>query len=132
MIIIQNSIQSGSILQSSSFTEEQNEIVQLMNSYQETYSYRDYSQFLFELNLRLASINAAKELYKSGVKFATFATSRCNEKLWTLTRHGGFVIRPGVKPSDAIRDIFNNGQLYAFECATSIVIVYYKAVLASN
>ncbi|MFC0271038.1 protein-glutamine gamma-glutamyltransferase [Metabacillus herbersteinensis] len=127
MIIIQN----GYNLQSSSFTDQQNEIIQLMNRYQETYSYTNRSQFLFELKLRMESIQAAEDLYKSGVKFATFATSRCNEKLWTLTSQGGFVIRQGVSPSDAINDIFNNGQLYAFECATSIVIVYYKAVLES-
>lgn len=34
-----------------------------------------------------------------------------------------------MRPTDAIRDIYVNGQLYGFECATAVIIVLYKAVL---
>lgn len=36
-----------------------------------------------------------------------------------------------LPPHDGIRDIFTNGHLYAFECATAVVIILYKAILES-
>jgi protein-glutamine gamma-glutamyltransferase len=44
---------------------------------------------------------------------------------------GGFTLKTGVRPSEAIDDIFVNTRLYGTECATAIVIIYYKAVLDS-
>lgn len=65
----------------------------------------------------------------SNVHFARFKSSRCNPQYWHLSSVGGFLLKRGVKPSDAIQDIYLNSSLYAFECATGMVIIFYYAVL---
>ncbi|MUT64792.1 protein-glutamine gamma-glutamyltransferase [Paenibacillus sp. NEAU-GSW1] len=93
------------------------------------YRYDSPEDLRFELAMRQSIVNAAKALQESQAAFAIFEKSRCNEQYWSRTREGGFRLRSGVRPSDAIRDIFQNGELYGFECATAIVIVWYKAIL---
>ena len=95
------------------------------------YSYASWKQLRFELDMRMQIIQAALDMHQSGVAFATFEQSRCNEMYWMLTPNGGFQLRPRVRPSAAIEDIYANPQLYAFECATAMVIIYYKAALES-
>lgn len=129
MIKIQNSYQNENILNTAALTGEQKEMLDLMVKYEEVYSYDQFNQLKFELDLRVEIVKAASALYQSGVKFTVFEYSRCNEELWELTSQGAFVIKPGVPPSEGIQDIFKNGKLYAFECATAIVIVFYRAVL---
>jgi protein-glutamine gamma-glutamyltransferase len=85
----------------------------------------------FEPILRSRIVKSAEALDQSGVSFATFATARRNPQFWDLTAEGGFQIKAGVTPAQGIRDIFIHGQQYAFECATAMVIVLYKAVLDS-
>ncbi|TKH36163.1 protein-glutamine gamma-glutamyltransferase [Paenibacillus polymyxa] len=85
----------------------------------------------FEMILRSRIVESAQALHQSGVSFATFATARCNPQFWELTEKGGFRIKAGVTPAQGIKDIFINGQQYAFECATAMVIVLYKGVLDS-
>ncbi|WP_036720140.1 protein-glutamine gamma-glutamyltransferase [Paenibacillus harenae] len=94
-----------------------------------TYRYSSLDALEFELKMRYHTVEAAKAMYASGVSFATFDTSRCNERLWIRTPNGGFQLRRGVLPSVGINDIFYNGRLYAFECAGAIIIVFYKAAL---
>ncbi|MFY0761947.1 protein-glutamine gamma-glutamyltransferase [Metabacillus dongyingensis] len=129
MIKIQNAYQSNNILNTSILTGEQKEILDLMVKYEEVYSYEHFNHLKFELDLRIEIVKAATALYQSGVKFTTFEHSRCNPALWNLTSQGAIVIKPGVPPSEGIRDLYANGKLYAFECATAIVAVFYKAVL---
>ncbi|USK33215.1 protein-glutamine gamma-glutamyltransferase [Bacillus sp. F19] len=129
MIKIQNAYQSNNILNTSILTGEQKEILDLMVKYEEVYSYEHFNQLKFELDLRIEIVKAATALYQSGVKFTTFAYSRCNPVLWNLTSQGAIVIKQGVPPSEGIRDLYANGKLYGFECATAIVAVFYKAVL---
>ncbi len=93
------------------------------------YRYTSMDALLFELQLRLQITEAAKAMYRSGAGFAVFSQSRCNPKYWIRTANGGFLLRPDAKPSEGMRDIFTNGQLYAFECAGAIIIMLYKAVL---
>lgn len=93
------------------------------------FEYESEHHLWFEMLLRAEIVEAARSLNESGVQFAVFSEARCNEQYWLLTPQGGFRLRPGVMPADAIRDIFRNGPLYAFECATAIPIIYYKAVL---
>lgn len=93
------------------------------------YRYPSLDALIFELKLRSNIVDAAKAMYASGVSFATFSNSRCNERYWIRTPNGGFLLRPGVPPSVGVNDIFENGHLYAFECAGAIIIMLYKAVL---
>lgn len=110
-------------------TELERGIVERKMSSPVAYRYPTLQSLRFELTLRSNIVQAAKDLNASGVSFATFQKSRCNEALWKRNEHGGFKLRPGVPPSVGINDIFRNGELYAFECATAIVILLYKAVL---
>lgn len=95
------------------------------------YSYYSIAELLFELKVRKNIIKSAKEMYQSKALFRSFNNASCNPTYWHLTTAGGFLLKPGVKPSDAILDIYRNSSLYAFECATACVIIYYRAVLYS-
>jgi protein-glutamine gamma-glutamyltransferase len=104
-------------------------IVETMLNSAETYAYDTAGQFAFELKLRGAIVASAKLLSRAGMGFAVFRESTANPDFWTRTDEGGFQLKPDVKPSDAIQDIFRHGSLYATECATAMVIVYYRAML---
>ncbi|MEK8131196.1 protein-glutamine gamma-glutamyltransferase [Paenibacillus filicis] len=93
------------------------------------FHYASMEALLFELRTRAAIVASARALGRSGAVFEIFDLSRCNERYWSRTYNGGFELRPGVSPSAAIEDIFINGRYYAFECATAIIIILYKAVL---
>jgi protein-glutamine gamma-glutamyltransferase len=81
------------------------------------------------MKTRANIVAAARALNSSGAKFATFENTKGNPQFWTRTEKGELQLRQGVSPSVAIQDIFNQGGLYAFECATATVIILYKAVL---
>ena len=93
------------------------------------YKYASLDQLKFELDLRANIVDAAIELGKSKFAFRTFRKSMCNADYWERTNEGGFLLKDGIMPSDAIRDIYNNSIKYGTECATAIVIVYYKALV---
>lgn len=103
-------------------------LFQLMNEQSTVNVYR--SIYEFEHMLRTNIILSARAMYQSRVRFAVFERSQCNPKYWRLMRTGGFLLRQGVKPSDAIKDIYFNSSYYAFECATAMVIINYHAVLS--
>lgn len=104
-------------------------ILSLLAASSEKYRYDSEAQLKFELRLRKAIIDAAYALNRSSLDFEIFRKSRCNSDFWDRKNNGGFVLKSGVKPSDAIRDIFVNGSKYGTECATAMMIVYYKALL---
>ncbi len=104
-------------------------IINQLCSSNEKYYYDSLEQFRFELKLRNEIIKSSVDLNKSYFDFAVFRKTKCNEKYWKRTNEGGFILRNDVNPSDAIRDIYLNGNYYATECATAMVIVYYKALL---
>lgn len=93
------------------------------------YRYDSIADLKFELTARGKIVEAARALYDSGVGFATFENSRCNQDYWVRLSNGGFQQRSDVTPAEAIRDIFHNGRKYAFECATAMVIVLYQGVM---
>lgn len=93
------------------------------------YHYDSPESLLFELRMRADLVAAARALDASRATFATFENARCNELLWILEENGGFRLRPGVSPAEGIRDIYRNGHLYAFECATAMLIIMYMAAL---
>jgi protein-glutamine gamma-glutamyltransferase len=104
-------------------------ILRQLSDSSRTYEYASRDELLFETDLRGNIIRSAKELYRARLGFRTFHESRCNEAYWNRREDGGFVLKAGVKPSAAIRDIFKNTRKYATECATAIVIIFYAAVL---
>ncbi|MCL6458426.1 MAG: protein-glutamine gamma-glutamyltransferase [Gorillibacterium sp.] len=104
-------------------------IYELKSASPVSYTYETPSSLLFELRLRANILESARLLSLSGALFATFAKSTCNPWYWTRTPKGAFVLRNNVQSSEGIRDIFRNGSLYAFECATAMVIVLYRAIL---
>ena len=93
------------------------------------YEYSDQSELIFEIDLRRNIINASVALYRGRLGFRIFQESECNEAFWSRSENGGFILKEGIKPADGINDIFRNTRKYATECATAIVMVYYKAVL---
>ncbi|MFL0554766.1 protein-glutamine gamma-glutamyltransferase [Paenibacillus barengoltzii] len=107
----------------------QREIVQAQERSPIPYRYGSLDELLFELALRNSIVDSALALNGSGAQFAVYRKSRCNEMYWNRTEEGGFRLKNGVAPSDAITDIYRNGPLYGFECSMAMMIVMYKAVL---
>lgn len=103
---------------------------QLQNS-PTVYTYQSMDHLHFEWNLRESLVNAAEALDRSRVSFASFEKSRCNPAYWNRNDQGGFELKAVMTPAEGIRDIWKNGHLYAFECATATVIVLYGGVLHS-
>ncbi|WP_426450794.1 protein-glutamine gamma-glutamyltransferase [Paenibacillus sp. S-38] len=105
------------------------EIYERKQSSPNAFHYPSLAALRFELKVRAAIVEAAVQLQRSDAEFESFKESRCSDVYWTRTEGGGFRQRPGVHASEAIRDIYVNGKDYAFECATAVIIVLYKAVL---
>lgn len=105
------------------------ELITTMANSSHNYSYDNIEQLRFELAMRNEIVNAARALNRSRFSFAVFNKAKSNPRYWEMTPNGGYLLKKGVKPSDAILDIFKNGSLYATECATAMMIVYYKALL---
>jgi protein-glutamine gamma-glutamyltransferase len=93
--------------------------------------YDSVHHLLFELHMRSHIIESSKGLCECGIHFADFKNSQCNKVYWQLTNNGRFQLNSDVDPKDAVRDIFINGDMYAFECSMAVIIVLYKALLDS-
>lgn len=125
---------SGNIINISDIANEYKEesverkIAEILISSKKEYKYSSMTHLKFEIDLRMKIINASRELNKSGFRFKVFRDSLCNTDYWERTDEGGFLIKKDMKPREAINDIFKKGSKYGNECATAIVIIYYKAV----
>lgn len=104
-------------------------IIHKLASSEKNYVYSNIKALEFELNLRAQICNQAERLNNSRFQFEVFKKARCNPEYWKLTDEGGFLLKPGVEPYRAIRDILAHSELYATECATAIVIVYYLGLV---
>ena len=115
----------------SEYPEEsiQRQLLNKMSESSEKYQYDNTEQLKFELDMRKEIVDSALNLNDSNLSFAVFRRSRCNPEYWTRTPNGGFLLNSGASSGAAISDIFTNGDYYATECATAMVIVYYKALL---
>lgn len=118
-------------LNSTDWTAFESHWLQQLQNSSTVYTYQSMEHLQFEWKLRSSLVEAAEGLNASGVSFASFEQSRCNPVYWNLNAQGGFELRPNVTPAEGIRDIWRNGSLYAFECATATVIVLYGGVLGS-
>ncbi|MGP4074655.1 protein-glutamine gamma-glutamyltransferase [Halobacillus sp. K22] len=104
-------------------------IIEAMQKTQDIYSFSSERELSFVIKARKNIILSAKQMDQGEAVFATFKNSRCNPEYWNLTQAGGFLLKPQVRPSDAISDIFKNSALYKFECATACVINFYHGIL---
>ncbi|KGX90776.1 protein-glutamine gamma-glutamyltransferase [Pontibacillus marinus] len=114
---------------SSYFGSDQTLIVKAMIEAPSLYSFSSWNDFLFEINVRKDIIESAKVMNEGESEFTTFQYTQCNPEYWYLTTEGGFQLKPNQYPSNAIRDIYRNSSLYAFECAMACVMNFYKAIL---
>ena len=131
MIVIDRSIVHPYITsENEPFATEKQQILAVMAGNQEVYAFRTAGELSFDLNLRIHIITCSLELFQSGLQFRTFQESYCNPEFWQRTPLGGFQLLPNISPSVAVRDIFKNGKKYGTECATAMIIIFYKALLA--
>jgi protein-glutamine gamma-glutamyltransferase len=89
-----------------------------------------------DIAFRAHVVQASKDLAASGASFSpSHETDKVNKELWTLGYGGRMQVRKWLpdgeigKPSTALRDIFQNGRQYGFECATAMMVIYHKAIL---
>ncbi len=122
-------VNSNTIINNYTQNSTEKQIVSILASSSKVYNYDSQNQLDFELKLRESIINAAKDLYQSHLSFKIFRKSKCNQDFWNRTMEGGFALKYGIKPSEAIKDIFIHSSSYGTECSTAIVIIYYKALL---
>jgi len=119
----------GSLAGRPQWTPVQRESIERMAESPTVFVYPHEGVLQFELTLRDLTVSAARALNQSGIGFETFRTTRCNQAFWQVTDSGGCRIRDQATPAQAILDIFQNGRLYGFECATAMLVVFYRAVL---
>ncbi|RSL33688.1 protein-glutamine gamma-glutamyltransferase [Salibacterium salarium] len=93
------------------------------------HAYRSSNALTFDINIRKHITLSAKALNESRATFELFTATRANKEYWEITNAGGIRLRYGVEPSRGIQDIFDNSDLYGFECATAMVIIFYHAAL---
>lgn len=110
-------------------TDMEEKIYEYLFNSTETYRFESDSELKFELEMRNNIIDESVNLLRSRMRFKTFRESECNDEFWERTEEGGFSIKAGMNPSDGILDIYHHGRKYGTECATAIVIIFFKAVL---
>lgn len=129
IIINRTKADINNILNEYHYDTMQQDIINVLNLSNTEYKYDSVNQLKFELMLRKEIVKSANELSESEIEFQVFEKSKCNPKYWDRKDDGGFLLKSGVTPSDSIHDIFLNSSLYATECSTAIVIIYYKALI---
>lgn len=103
-------------------------MLNILHSSHAVHNYTSNAQLFFELTVRKNIIDSSIALYSSHFSFRTFRNAKCNLAFWTLTEEGGFLLKSDANPFLAIRDIYSNSSKYGTECATAIVIVFFKSL----
>jgi protein-glutamine gamma-glutamyltransferase len=129
IVISDNIVKPGTIINEYNPNSNEINIITKMDLSKKSYIYDSLDQLKFELKLRKNIAIAAKELDKSDISFKIFRKAKCNMDYWELTKEGGFLLKNGVKPSDAMKDISINSSKYGTECATAMIIIYYQALI---
>ncbi|QKE73173.1 protein-glutamine gamma-glutamyltransferase [Arthrobacter citreus] len=130
MIVVNNKIVHASLKNSEDSNNKlYQEILSNLTTSKKSHIYKSERELSFDVTLRTYVLKASKELLTSGMQFRVFRRAYCNPMFWIRTPMGGFRLRPGIRASMGIYDIFRNGQFYATECATAIIMVFYKALL---
>ncbi len=130
MVIVSGSIQDYNVI-SSQYTPDsiQMKAYKILSSSERAYAYDSFEQLDFELGMRSNTVKASIDLDRSSFSFRVFRKSYCNPVFWERTNEGGFRLKENAVPSDAINDIYKNSSKYGTECATAMVIVFYKGLL---
>ncbi|MFC1610811.1 hypothetical protein ACFL6C_07625 [Myxococcota bacterium] len=79
-----------------------------------------------------AVVSACRALARASPRFGVSHSHQFSSRFWLPVAESGcgaFEIRPGVLPSEAIRDIQVHPKRYRFDCGTAIVVVFYTAML---
>lgn len=117
------------VLNSDQLNPAEQKIIEAMLTSPARYDYSSMRELSFETSFRNHTIQSATALIHSGAKFATFAKTYGNDMFWRRSPEGALELRYNVPAALGIRDIFERGSLYAFECATAIVVIFYFALL---
>jgi protein-glutamine gamma-glutamyltransferase len=129
--ILRKIIEASNIINHYPLSSIEAKVLNILSSSRKIYDYISLEQLKFELSMRDSIVGAAQALFDSNVKFKTFNKSMCNTEYWERTEKGGFLLKKNVSPFDAISDIFTeNSSKYGTECSTTIIILYYKALLS--
>ncbi len=82
-----------------------------------------------DTRLRAEMVAACHEMGRAKHAFSLIRDHHANPAFFSVRPEDGtFVLRAGVRASQALNDIFQNPRAYGFECATAMVIVYYRAM----
>ena len=129
LIIAGSEIRPDAFASKHPLAEKERKMLETMSAATRSSQFDSEEELLFELGMRKNIVSASAKLYRSRMRFKTFRESECNTDFWTRSEEGGFSLNEGVRPSDAILDIFRGGRKYGTECASALVIVFYKALL---
>ncbi|MGH4117330.1 protein-glutamine gamma-glutamyltransferase [Clostridium sp.] len=129
IIISSNLVKGDDYINEYKLNNIEREIITKMDVSKEKYEYNSLNELKFELTLRKNIVIASVNINKSDMSFKIFRKSICNDDYWDRTSEGGFLLKKGITPSVAIKDISINSSKYGTECATAMIIVYYEALL---
>lgn len=79
-----------------------------------------------------AVVSACLEMHQAHHEFAIAPRQKFSSEFWRrdgqLSHFATFHLKPGAKASAAMNDVFLHPDAYRFECATALVLVYYRAI----
>jgi protein-glutamine gamma-glutamyltransferase len=81
-----------------------------------------------------ATVAAGEEVGAAGFRFQEAAVPTANPKYWNIANDRrlegaqGFKLKPGMRPSEAMDDLFKNPKQYAFECGMANNLVFARAL----